>query len=239
MNRGVLYWPKGPDQVAPIAVIGEASNLLIQSDATAPNTKLGITADEIVLKSSGGRQLLATAVNVSADITQYGPGGLDAGAEAASTWYYVWLVGNGTDLAALLSASATEINLMFGWEYRALLGAVYNDAGSNFIRFWQAGRRVARMQVAIAAPAGPAAFSIATAVPPNARTVFGNARSSGGNLFGSFSGDSNGVGQLDVLVTSGPPALRAYFELPLITAQTLYNLSASGGPTLDIAGFTL
>ena len=239
MNNGLLYFPRGPDQVLPVAVMGQARGLIVQSDGATPNTRVRVSAEEIVLKSGNGIQFLAADVAVAADITMSGPGGLDAGAEAASTWYYLWLISNGTDVAAALSASASEINLMFGYDYRALLGAVYNDAGSNLVRFWQGNRGVRRVPVTIAGAVG--ANAIPTAVPPIARTVFGTASVGGLNVkfHGSIAGDVNLVGQIRLDLTTdgvGTALNRPFFEVPLINSQEVYLDTAV---TLSIVGFTI
>ena len=60
-----------------------------------------------MLQDSSGVPYRATAVNLTVDITVSGVNGLDTGSEAASTWYYIWVIYNGTTVAGLLSTSAT------------------------------------------------------------------------------------------------------------------------------------
>lgn len=84
------------------------------------------------------------AINLTVDITASGANGLDNGAEANSTWYYIWAVHNpDTNVSAgLLSISSTAPTLPANYTYRALVGAVYNDAGGDFVDFHQRGNRV-------------------------------------------------------------------------------------------------
>lgn len=80
-------------------------------------------------------RLLAT---LTADLTVAGVSGLDTGAEAASTWYALWVIGDSTgvnSIAALLSASFTAPVMPVGYDKRRRLGCVRNDAASNFIPF--------------------------------------------------------------------------------------------------------
>src|SRR3972149_2422301 len=78
-------------------------NLVVQNNAAAANNKVDITADVLTVEG-----IRLENVNVSADITASGAGGLDTGAEAANTWYYVFVIANdsGTSTNGLLSTSS-------------------------------------------------------------------------------------------------------------------------------------
>lgn len=78
---------------------------------------------------------------VVADITVAGAGGLDAGAEAASTWYYVYLIYDDAtpQYAALLSTSPIAPALPAGYQWARRVGTVYNNAASDFRAFVQMG----------------------------------------------------------------------------------------------------
>jgi len=84
---------------------------------------------------------LSSPASVVADITVAGAGGLDAGAEAASTWYYVYLIYDDTtpQYAALLSASPTAPTLPAGYQWARRVGSVYNNAAGDFRAFVQMG----------------------------------------------------------------------------------------------------
>lgn len=231
-------------------IIGASRNLVAQ---WASNSTVTITADEVVLKTAGGAVFLATSVNVTANIATSGANGLDTGAEASGTWYYLWLIYNGTAVASLLSASSSAPTLPGGYTYRALVGAVRNDGSSNFVRFWQVDRRVAiattNIFTAQALTTSYASQSISAAVPPIARFVSGTV---GGTIgAGGFTlvvaGDANGVGAqygggathstaLDVYVGAA-----AFADVPLITAQTIYVKArgTSAENRLDVSGFVI
>jgi len=67
-------------------------------------------------------------------------GNLDTGSEAASTWYYIYLTGDGssTTYSAAFSASASSPT---GYTYYKLIGKVYNDGSSNIsaTQMWSVG----------------------------------------------------------------------------------------------------
>ncbi len=76
---------------------------------------------------------------LTADITgPVGVNGLDAGVEASSTWYSIWVICDSTDvnpLASLLSLSVASPTLPVGYDKKRRAGWVRNDAGSNFIPY--------------------------------------------------------------------------------------------------------
>jgi hypothetical protein len=87
--------------------------------------------------------MVLSTVSVTADITASGANGLDTGAEANSTWYYGWVIAkaDGTK-AALLSTSSSAPTMPSGYTYKALVSAVRNNSGGNFIAYRQFGNRV-------------------------------------------------------------------------------------------------
>lgn len=95
--------------------------------------------------SDDGQAILHAASDLTLDITASGKNGLDTGAEAADTWYYIWMIYNpGTqETAGLLSASATSPTLPSGFTKKRLVGAVRNNGSSDFILFVQRGVDVA------------------------------------------------------------------------------------------------
>ncbi|MEK6615423.1 MAG: hypothetical protein AABZ32_04830 [Bacteroidota bacterium] len=109
-------------------------NLVIQSTSTSTVT---ITADRLCVDS-----LSLSSINVTIDIGVVGiAGGLDAGAKAANTWYYVFVISNssGTSVNGLLSLSSTAPTMPSGYTKKRRVGAVWNNASSNFRQFVQEG----------------------------------------------------------------------------------------------------
>jgi hypothetical protein len=75
---------------------------------------------------------------VTTNITNIGVvNGLDVGSVAINTWYYVWLISNGTNTGALYSLSQTAPTLPTGYIYKLLLGAVRTDGSGNIIETLQ------------------------------------------------------------------------------------------------------
>ncbi|EKD56521.1 MAG: hypothetical protein ACD_58C00162G0001, partial [uncultured bacterium] len=99
-----------------------------------PQYKVDTTADSVVM-FDGTNALEARNVDLTADITSGGANGLDTGAEGSSTWYYLWVISNGTTTAGLLSTSSTAPTMPGGYTYKKLVSVVYNDSASNFRGF--------------------------------------------------------------------------------------------------------
>jgi hypothetical protein len=95
------------------------------------NTTITVDCDYVTMVGSTGTQPGA-AVTQAGVITTSGAGGLDNGAEASNTWYFVHLIGDGSQVKALLSTSSTAPTMPGGYSFRMLVGAVHNDSGSNF-----------------------------------------------------------------------------------------------------------
>ena len=135
------------ERIPDTAVVAAARNLVVKSNAAAPTTTIDITADEVVLKATNQLPHVASP-NLTVLITAGGANGLDTGAEAASTWYYVFVIYNATTatVAGLLSLSATAPTMPAGYTYKALVGVVRNDGSSNIVAFHQRDRKAWQIQ---------------------------------------------------------------------------------------------
>lgn len=97
-----------------------------------------ITADEIVLENSSNQYQTLRAVSIAPSFANAGANGLDVGAASSqtiNTWYYVWVIWNGTTVAGLLSLSETAPTMPSGYTHKARVGAVYTDATANKFPF--------------------------------------------------------------------------------------------------------
>lgn len=112
-------------------ITGSSRNLVVFRTLAAPNNKLTATADELIL-TGAGVCYLASTVNITADVTASGLNGLDTGAEANSTWYYLFVIYDGTTVSALFSTSKTAPTMPAGYTHKALVGAVFNGSGGDF-----------------------------------------------------------------------------------------------------------
>ncbi len=222
-----------------VAVIASGRNVALET-VTPTISRVAITADEVVLKNSSNESYLARNVATYADIaTGTGAGTLDTGAEAANTHYAVFLIYNpstGT-LNGLFSLSATAPTMPAGYTFKAFLGWVRNDSGSDFIRFKQHDRECWVCPVEAYSGAGTngvaTALTINTIVPTTAVRVMGDIYTTSNNPLRALLTPGIGVGenygQLNLSVPSttavgaaGVEYASAEFSMPLRTSQTLY-----------------
>jgi len=123
---------------------GTTSNLRIHNDVTNWQYNVDVDADWLTALDASGNTILLNSVNVTINLTTVGANGRDAGSEASSTWYYIWVIYNPTTttIAGLFSTSSTSPTMPSGYTYKKRVGAVYNDGSSNFRAFRQEGQRV-------------------------------------------------------------------------------------------------
>lgn len=217
------------------AVVATSRNLLAFNNAGTPNSKVDVTADEVVLKDSNSAARVASSVSVTVDMTASGANGLDTGSEASGTWYYVWLIYNGTTVAGLFSTSATAPTLPSGYTFKALIGQCYNNGSSNLDVFRIHDRQAWTVGAdAMSSHAGSLTYttlSLAAFVPPNAKAVSGTLSSSATALF-YVAATSGGLGEAGIVVNT---AGAAPYQIPLVTAQTLYYKSGGTGSNYSIS----
>jgi len=121
-------------------ITGAFKNL--QLSATGLSASVSVSADEIALSGAGyvGVRSVSLTINTAAS----GANGLDTGTLAASTWYSVWVIWNGTTVSGLVSTSATAPTLPGGYTHKARVGWIRTDGTGNKypLGFTQYGRRV-------------------------------------------------------------------------------------------------
>jgi len=97
--------------------VGTFRNLSASANGTSAN--ISIAAVEIILETSGNAYKTVRAVSLTLNTAGSGANGLDTGTLAANTWYYKWVINNGTTTAALASLSATAPTMPSGYTYKA------------------------------------------------------------------------------------------------------------------------
>ena len=120
----------------PGGLTGAISGLMITNDATSPNTKIDVTANFIgTVVPSGTMGIDCTTSSLPAG------NDLDAGSLVAGTWYYIWVIYNGTTVAGLASTSSTAPTMPANYTtaYQRLIGVAKADANGYFIPFVQQG----------------------------------------------------------------------------------------------------
>lgn len=157
LDKWVLLNPAtGVTAIAAASVQGAFKNL--QASATGLSANVSVTADEIAVESAANAYQTLRAVNLTIAGTSSGvANGLDTGALAASTWYSLWVIWNGTTVAGLMSLSATAPALPSGYTHKARVGWIRTDGTGNKypLGFKQSGRRV---QYVVAAGSNVAAL---------------------------------------------------------------------------------
>lgn len=133
------YQPATGTNLIPPVVPCSISHLISNNDGTTPNTKIDITDDYSILTTSLGYPIKSTSDNLVINLNVNGANGLDTGSIAASTWYFTYIVNNGTTTAGLASTSATSPTLPAGYTYTCRAGAFITDASSNLRRIVQRG----------------------------------------------------------------------------------------------------
>lgn len=119
--------------ISGLALSNNGSDAANDIDISAGSCLDGTNADTLLLASALTKRLDATwAVGTN-------QGGLDTGAEAISTHYYLWVikrVDTGV-VDVLFSASATAPTMPANYTLKRLIGAIYNDASSAITAFHQ------------------------------------------------------------------------------------------------------
>lgn len=213
-------------------------NLSIKNNTTNPNYQMDISATTVLLENSSKIVLRIDTLSETVDITASGVNGLDTGSEASSTWYHIWAIAKADGTKdCLLSASATAPTFPSGYTYKAYLGAVYNDSGSNFDPIVQVNNTVVSQFVWLV-EAGTAtsltSIDASVVVPSTAKFICldgrANTTSGSGTVALQLACDSAGTGARNCqFYTDGSGYMGgAQPDLPLTTAQTFYYVTNSG-----------
>lgn len=253
-----------------VAAIQAASrNLIVTNDAGTPGTKMDITADAVMLLDTSNNSYLARSVSLVINIAASGANGLDTGSPANSTWYYLWVIYNSSTntVAGLISTNNTSPTMPSGYAFKALVGAIYRNSGTNFSWSYQEDRTVWLAETLL--------FTGRVAAAANAWELYSSGTNSGGTgspvnlnavvppiairmtgFFGSPTGlsammqvsaDANGVGaqMVNNSATSGGPyigyATGTNYNIPLRTAQTFYwhCVDTAARNRLSVTGYAI
>lgn len=236
-------------------VAGITKNLVIRSDGTAQNVV--ITADTVSTEKTTFEPFIARSISKTVNLAASGLLGLDTGSAAASTWYYVWIISNGTDISAILSLSSTNPTMPTGYIYKARVGSCYNMSDSKIRKYVQKGKLVnyKSSKVLIASgrqgstPTTWYAASLLTSVPPTAiacSAIIFDSSSTGTTALAessSCSTDSASYGTNPPLYrsTSGTTSTSAELIIPLDADTNLYYMStdaSANNSKLFVTGYT-
>lgn len=233
------------------------SNLKISS-LGINNYQSAITASKAVLANSSGETVTLSGISVTPQISVSGVNGLDTGTVAANTWYYLYLISDGTLVRGLFSLSATNPTLPSGYTYFARVGAVRTGASGYLLQTLQQGRQVQYVTLAGSNVASlpilssgafgsysttsPTYVAISTSnfVPPTASKITGV-------LSNSFTGTLSSVGlapnsNYSGMDTSKPPLIYAVFAngtifTCVLETSNIYGYSSSVGGLAQCLGW--
>lgn len=246
-GAGVIPSANLPASSATSPVVGSYSNLAVSRGSV---TQVTVTADNLIVYDASNGSARATSVNVTAAITSSGANGLDTGAEASDTWYYIWIIRKSSDgtVASLLSVSSTIGTITFpsGYDQAALVSAVRNDGSSNFINFNQYGNDywyAAWTAIASGNVGASQSITISSLVPSVlsqvARGSLGvsNGYTAISNLLANV-GDATTIAGNKFIAADANSNLISW-ELNVLTANTLYWCSAYASGAVYISGFRI
>lgn len=190
-----------PLEAVPLQQVAAALSFAgLALSATGANANVLISASELLLRGTDGSPRLVSGVNLTLNTAGSGVNGLDAGSLAASTWYAVWVISNGTTTASLLSLSSTAPTMPSGYTHKARVGWIRTDGTANnfplsfvqFGRFVQyvvtASGNIASMRAMSSGVQGSVgtptwvAVSVSTFVPPTASAINLVARTQNSNV---------------------------------------------------------
>lgn len=121
---------------------GAVRALVVTNNAGTPNTKIDITAADVVMINSSSYGVQAFNVAVTIDLTTGtatpAANGLDGHAIPANGDLFIWAISNGATTAGLASTSVTP-SLPTGYTFKKYLGAM-KTASSILLRTRQSGR---------------------------------------------------------------------------------------------------
>lgn len=240
-------------------------NLTITNNGASPTTTVDITADEVVMRDSSGLLRRAASVSLTANITASGAGGRDTGAEAASTWYYIWIISDGSTQSALLSTSSTAPTMPSGYDYKVRVGGVYNNSASDFWVFVQNDNDYAMVRqvqtlstnfsTANNDPTSSTGYNTvnlngsagAPFIPGTAYRVRGNlGKTSATNCNLIISANTAGIGAVTIACTDVGTSVDSFltsgfFEVPVVSSSQQVSLkssiTANGTVRIAVTGF--
>ncbi|WP_368640575.1 hypothetical protein ABRZ04_05180 [Castellaniella ginsengisoli] len=142
IGAGPMEW--GGTQYEGVTAAIQGSHKNLKGSAAGTDAHVAFSADQVVVEAANGTFKTLRAVGLDIDSATVGANGLDTGALAASTWYSVWVIWDGTATAGLLSLSETTPTLPAGYTHKARVGWIRTDATANKhpLAFRQAGQKV-------------------------------------------------------------------------------------------------
>ena len=239
-----------PAWITPPSIRDRARNLIITNNASHADHQIDVDADEVILQNTDGMSMRVASVNLTIDTEAAGANGLDTGTVAISTWYFIWVISNGTTTAGLFSTSSTVPTMPTGYTFKGLVGAKRTNGSSQFVNTYQVGDTVmfdAPVQVVTGAgSAGANALNISAAIPDDiVKCVLGKTGANTGalNFFADYDtyATSQGADNAVVPVQLGLAGAGDCFTWSLLikTPHTIWYSVSANDVDIWITGYTL
>lgn len=223
--------------------IGPPRNLL-GTQTSSGLTTCTWTADALYLEDSSFNVLRVNNFSSTLSVSVTGLNGIDTGSVAASNWYYVYAISNGTTPGLLASLSPTSVTFPGGYSYKQLIGAFKTDVSSKVVAFIQLGADwsyITQVQFASGGNAG-SAISLAGYIPASrVGTIKGSLNNGNSQNTTSISLNSTSGVLAAAAGSGGSGYATAYFEAPNVGASLYYSASTASGatPFAYVNGFRL
>ncbi len=136
INWQTYVWNDGTDLVvmnvlSPTIYAVQSTFKNLQASSTGLSANVTVTCDEIMVEDTSNNYKTLRTVSLTIAGTSVAINALDAGTIAASTWYSIWVIHNGTTTAGLMSLSATAPTMPSGYTYKARVGWIRTDGTAN------------------------------------------------------------------------------------------------------------
>lgn len=194
-----------------------------------------ITANSILLLDTSNNSFTARSVNATINTaTAAGLLAIDTGSWAINTWYYVYVISNGTLVSAIASLSSTAPTMPSGYTFRARVGAIRTSGtATTLLATRQLGRQGQYVVTgsspntnipimasgSAGAPATPTWVSVATGnfVPATASVIRGFIANAGSSVMAAPNNSYGAIGSASnpppVAMSSGTGNLTFNFTL--------------------------
>ncbi|WP_342705132.1 hypothetical protein OHZ10_29130 [Burkholderia arboris] len=243
-------------------IVGAARNLAMSVSAAAATATL--MADQIIVASAlGGQTFVLSNFNKTINLGTTGAGGIDAGVVPASGYVALYAIYNPTtNTSALLATNATGAvqpnvyggaYMPAGYTASALVSVWPTNGSSQLVAGFQTDRKICIANINVLSTttvqASVVPLSIASAVPPNARTArgFSSIGTSASNAYATFNAASSaaplGMQQFQGQLTNSFTMNVTFDDVQLITQQTMYYAAIVNTGTMSaniyISGYTI
>lgn len=235
-------FPVQTEEIEEKAIRDISRGLIVKTNTGDTDHDIDIDADESALTNSSNVSYKATSVNLTmVGDASVGANALDAGSLANNTWYYLWVIYNGSTVASLGSTSSTAPTMPSGYTYKALVGAMITDGSANFLGFYQRGVRVRcnSGDTGSLTSTSAASLDISSFVPTTATLLYGNIRNSINSSRVQLHPVTFSAGQGTSFMELSPSSsgVDQQYIVPIETSQTIYYAVSAGTTVIRYWGW--